>query len=289
MHSLSIVIPVERGSSRLESLLSSIRDEALRRGARWEVVLARSGTAADGYGIPALVDSFNGAGLRVRSLGVGASGQGACVRRGMLAANGSLRLALDVSGAFPIGQIDTLLTVAEDGADVVIGSRFAPDAARIGGAAPLRTLRRRVRRAMRQAMILPGVGDAGSPCMLFTRDAAESIFRIAHEASAAWRWEALSLAKATGFRMREVGVVWDASVDDAAHVGLIAGLLSARRIGRRIESLRREWGTALGEMASRAAEERRRPARGTREGDEKRGEVVLAGQRAGVGVTDLGG
>jgi dolichyl-phosphate beta-glucosyltransferase len=134
-------------------------------------------------------------------------GKGFSVRRGMLAADGELRLHCDADCTPSLPSLTRMLELIED-ADVVVGSRLAAGAS-VGRRQPLR--RRVVGRTfvdLCRLVLREPTRDLYCGFKLWREHAARETYeRVALED---WVFdaEALALARTLGFRMREVGIVW---------------------------------------------------------------------------------
>lgn len=170
-------------------------------------------------------------------------GKGYSVRRGMLAAQGDLRLHCDADCAPSLASLPRMLELIA-GADLVVGSRLAPGAA-VGQRQPLR--RRIVGRSfvlLCRALLSEPTNDLFCGFKLWRAEAAVETFdRIALEG---WTFdaEAIAMARALGFRIRETGIAWadrDGSRLSMARVlvPVVRELLEARRHVRRAAALPR--------------------------------------------------
>jgi dolichyl-phosphate beta-glucosyltransferase len=148
--------------------------------------------------------------LRVLDSGVN-RGKGSCVRRGMLAAAGDLRVFSDADLSTPIEEVERLAAAIGRGYDVAIGSRRLPDS-RVAGRQPWwRGAMGRVFNACVQRLVVPGIHDTQCGFKLFSADAARLIFprqRIEHFG---FDVEVLWIARRLGLRVAEIPVTW---VDD---------------------------------------------------------------------------
>ncbi len=145
-------------------------------------------------------------------------GKGATVRDGILAARGSYVLFSDADLATPIMEASKLIRALHDGADVAIGSREAPGAARIDEPV-LRHTMGRVFSLLVQMLLLRGFADTQCGFKAFTRDAGHRIFsRVAlysrdapiltRPAVTGFDVEVLYLALRYGYQIAEVPVEW---------------------------------------------------------------------------------
>jgi dolichyl-phosphate beta-glucosyltransferase len=135
-------------------------------------------------------------------------GKGAAIRLGMTAASGQFRLFMDADDSTTIEQIEGFWPWIEQGYDIVIGSRQI-EGARIPVRQPFyKEIAGRIGNLLIRALAVPGIMDTQAGFKLFSARSAEVIFpRITID-----RWgfdvEALAIARAHGYRVREVPITW---------------------------------------------------------------------------------
>lgn len=181
-----------------------IRDWFEARGESYEILLVdNASTDATRSHADPLLD-----GEKVRLLVNDANlGKGYSVRRGMLEANGEIRLHCDADCAPSLASLPTMLGLLESN-DLVVGSRLAPGA-QLG---QRQTLPRRfVGRGFQQccrAILAEPTRDLFCGFKLWRGEAAEDVFeRISLDG---WTYdaEAIAMARALGYRVTEAGIVW---------------------------------------------------------------------------------
>lgn len=145
-------------------------------------------------------------------------GKAYTVRTGMLAAQGRFVLFTDADGATPIEEVDKLLPLLEQGADVAIASREGSGARRIGEPWH-RHVMGRVFNLIVRIIALPGIHDTQCGFKCFRREAAQALFggmRLYGEQAGTVKGalltgfdvEVLFLARKWGYRIAEVPVAW---------------------------------------------------------------------------------
>lgn len=158
-------------------------------------------------------------------------GKGWAVRRGMLEGHGQYRLFMDADNSTAIDQVSGFLPFFHQGYEVVIGSR------RIAGAViavhqPLiRDFLGGIFRLIVRILAPLGVTDSQAGFKVFSKKAAEAIFKK----QTVFRWafdvEILAVARLMGFKIKEAPIHW---VNDLkSHVklsGMIRMLLEVLRI-----------------------------------------------------------
>jgi len=134
-------------------------------------------------------------------------GKGFSVRRGMLEATGDLRLMCDADCAASLPSLPAMEAATAD-AEVVAGVRNAPDS-QVVRHQPLyrRTVSLGFILLCRAVMSEP-LRDVFCGFKLFTGAAAQEVFTRSRIDGWVFDAEALSLARALGFRVRACGIAW---------------------------------------------------------------------------------
>jgi len=201
---LSVVIPAFNEEPRISGTLSQVVDYLAGQDYGWEVVVADDGSTDQ---TAELVGQVIVAHPNVRILRLPHRGKGWAVKHGMLAADGRYRLICDADLSVPIQQVERLLPPLQSGFDIVLGSREASGAVRIGE--PVR--RHLMGRAFNQLvsrLAVPGLADTQCGFKCFTGETAQDLFRLLTIDGFAFDVELLYLARKRGLRFSEVGVDW---------------------------------------------------------------------------------
>jgi glycosyltransferase involved in cell wall biosynthesis len=245
---LSVVIPVYNEEAEIGRILRAVRGALEARGGDWEILVVDNASTDRTRELASTLLE----GERVRLLANDANrGKGYSIRRGMLEARGELRLMCDADCEPSLASLGAMLAAARD-ADVVVGSRLAPEA-EVVRAQPLR--RRLVGSSfllLCRAIMRPPAKDVFCGFKLFRADAAEAVFARTRLDGWSFDVEALSLAQALGYRVRSCGIVWVNRPDSrlsirSTIVPVVRELLAARRYVR---------GVAAGHAAQRAESQR---------------------------------
>ncbi|MFQ5457112.1 MAG: dolichyl-phosphate beta-glucosyltransferase [Myxococcota bacterium] len=145
-------------------------------------------------------------------------GKGCAVRLGMLHARGGRFLIIDADSATPIAQWEKLRRGLEAGADIVVGSRAVPEA-RIPVAQPW--YRRPLGPAYNllvQTVLFGGIRDTQCGFKAYRADVARELFSRQRIDSFTFDPEVIFLALRRGYRVDEVGVVWNDQPDSKVSV-----------------------------------------------------------------------
>lgn len=201
---MSVIVPVFNEETEITTIVPSVRDELLRRGGEWEIlVVDNASTDATVERLePFLSDGCVRLLRNERNRGKGYS-----VRRGMLEAHGELRLICDADCAPSLVSLPAM-EMAIESCDLVAGARNAADS-QVARHQPLR------RRAASLGFIFLCRRVMGEPLRdvfcgfkLFTAAAAEDIFQRTRSEGWAFDAEVLALARALGYRVRPCGITW---------------------------------------------------------------------------------
>jgi dolichyl-phosphate beta-glucosyltransferase len=147
-------------------------------------------------------------------------GKGHAVQAGMMAATGSVRLFMDADNSTGIEHVEAFWPLLGEGYDVVIGSLAVPGTRILeGGGEPLwRRCFGQLGNLWIQAWALPGVRDSQRGFKLFSARASDEVFRRLTVFGWAFDIEALAIARARGFRVKEVPIVWNNAPDSKVRI-----------------------------------------------------------------------
>jgi dolichyl-phosphate beta-glucosyltransferase len=233
---LSIVVPAFNEAARINETLDSIQQHLDGLAFTYEVIVIADGNdrTREIVGERAARDS------RVTVGGSEARrGKGKGIREGVARARGSIVGFVDADNKTPIAEIDKILPWFDRGFDVVIGSRGMGES-RIQVAQPLyRRLGSRGFATVMHALVgLDGVRDTQCGFKFFRRSVAKHLFAEQQIDGYMFDVEILALADRAGYRIKEVGVVWQNDGD--SRLNLIAGnwqnIQDLLRIRRRLRS-----------------------------------------------------
>ena len=184
-----------------------MRDRLEALGRPWELIVVDN-ASPDGTAdaLAPLLDSDE----RIRVLRNDVNrGKGYSVRRGMLAASGELRLHCDADCAASFASLPQAARRGRGSADVVVGSRLADGrAARAPPAAAPPDRRAQRSSLLCRAVLREPTSDLFCGFKLWRETAATAVYGARELDGWMFDAETLALARALGFRLREVGVVW---------------------------------------------------------------------------------
>jgi len=226
---LSIVVPAYNEEQRLPRTLRELARWVAANQPRTEVIVVENGSTD---GTARVVRDFCREHPFVQLIADVPRGKGVAVRRGMLHATGDLRFLCDADLSMPIDELGKFLAAARDGADLAIGSREAPGAARLGEPR-LRHVMGRVFNRLVQALAVRGFQDTQCGFKLFTAAAARDLFSRARMTGWGFDPEVLFLAQRRGYRIDEVPIVWHSDSDSRVRpvhdaLAMVGDLLAIR-------------------------------------------------------------
>ena len=201
---LSVVIPTFNEEARIADSLSRVIEYLQGQDYSWEVVVADDGSTDRTVGLvgQAIVDHPD-----VRILHLQHRGKGWAVKNGMLAAEGEFRLLCDADLSVPIQQIERLLPPTGPMADIVLGSREADGAVRIGEPTG-RHIMGRIFNRLVSSLAVPGLADTQCGFKIFRAEAVWDLFPRLTLDGFAFDVELIHLAGKRGLTYSEVGVDW---------------------------------------------------------------------------------
>jgi glycosyltransferase involved in cell wall biosynthesis len=169
---LSVVIPAYNEARRIAQSVNTVIDYLRTRPYTWQLLVIDDGSIDETRNIAH--DLCEGK-PELTIIGNEHRGKAFTVRTGVLASRGDYVVFSDADLAVPITALEPMLHRFREGADVVIASREAPGARRVGEPA-YRHLMGRVYNLVYQLLILPGVQDSQCGFKGFTRAAADTLF-----------------------------------------------------------------------------------------------------------------
>jgi glycosyltransferase involved in cell wall biosynthesis len=219
---LSIVVPAYNEEAVIGRFIASVRSDVERTGLTWESIIVDDGSSDRTRAIARDASNADG---RIRLVEAPHRGKGAAVRQGLIAAHGEWVLMADADLSMPWDNLSRFLDAAaeQNGPQVIIGSREAPGAARIGESRG-RRVSGRIFNALVRIFALPGIRDSQCGYKMLSAEAVTTLAPHLTIDGFAFDVELLYLARLAGFRIREVGITCHCRQDSRVRVR--AGLAS---------------------------------------------------------------
>lgn len=216
MH-LSVVIPAYNESKRIGATLEAIGAWLQSQSFASEIVVVdnrSSDSTAD------VARSYHARFPFLRVIREDRPGKGYAVTAGMRFATGEVRLFMDADNSTTVDHYGKMRPFLDRGYDVVIGSLAVPGAVIVrGGGEPLwRVILGKLGNLWIQLWAVPGIWDTQRGFKVFTAKAANEIF--SRMTSFGWGFdvEVLAIARARGFRIKEVPVTWNNPPDTRVNI-----------------------------------------------------------------------
>ncbi len=207
MH-ISVVIPAYNESVRIGRTLQAVGSWLKSRQYDAEIIVVNNRSTDDTADV---VRNFMQAYHAIRLIDEPKPGKGHAVTTGMLFATGRIRLFMDADNSTTIDHLVSMEPYLERGYDVVIGSLAVPGAHVVrGGGEPLwRVVLGKLGNLWIQLWAVPGIWDTQRGFKVFTAKAANDIFRRMTIFGWGFDVEVLAIARAHGYRIKEVPITWD--------------------------------------------------------------------------------
>jgi len=223
---LSIVVPAFNEAARIADTLSKVAAEIDHLGIDAEVLVVDDGSTD---ATASIVADASRSDRRIKLVRAPHAGKGAAVRRGMLEATGAWRFLADADLSMPISELQRFMPASAKGfgaaslafaersgeqsasatlpADVVVGSREAAGATRVGEPWSRHAIGRVFNWCVK-LLVLRGVDDTQCGFKLFSVHAAETLFPWQRLDGFGFDVEILFLAQRAGLVIRELPVTW---------------------------------------------------------------------------------
>ena len=206
---ISIVIPTYNESARIIQTLEKIFNYMEKGKNRFEVIVSDDGSRDNTTGV--IEQKFSGkSNLRILRRPVN-KGKGLTVKEGVVNSKGDVVLFSDADLSTPIEEIDKLLKFIEQGFDVVIGSRNLKDPDVEVQKTAHRFVMGRIFSVLIGLFVFWGTKDTQCGFKMFTRKAADEVFKRQKLEGFSFDVELIYLAKKLGFKVKEVPVNWHES------------------------------------------------------------------------------
>ena len=212
---VSVVIPAYNEEARLGPTLDAIVDYFKQRQTSFEIIVVDDGSM-DGTAHIAVqkLDHVSYQILKNQSN----QGKGYSVRRGVLAARGTMVLFVDSDLSTPIEDFDKLELALQDGYDIAIGSRALSSSHVEIHQNFLRETMGKTFNVIARLLSFRGIHDSQCGFKAFKQKAAKALFERQKLNGFCFDAEILFLAQKMGYRVQEVGVRWRNSSSSKVHI-----------------------------------------------------------------------
>jgi dolichyl-phosphate beta-glucosyltransferase len=204
---LSVIIPAYNEEARLPKTLAEACEWLKRRLPNDHEVLVVDDGSSDGTtdAVRALMATCSSIKLIEQPEN---RGKGAAVRRGMLEAEGEVRLFMDADHSTHIREVEKVFDAMEKGADVVAASRQHPESDIEVHQSWLREHMGKSFNLIMRSIVGLSMADTQCGFKAFTAEAAETVFKQARLDGFSFDVEVLYLAMQAGYSLAEIPVKW---------------------------------------------------------------------------------
>lgn len=202
---LSIVIPAYNEEKRIVKTLNRIVEYMDNKD--YEILVVNDGSKDKTVEVVEEVKEAVNNKVRIIN-NPGNKGKGYSVKNGMLYAKGDLLLFSDADLSTPIEELEKLLPFVEWRYGVVIGSRALKESDVKVHQPFYRELMGKFFNKIVRLLAVKGIRDTQCGFKLFTREAADKVFKLQKLDGFSFDVEILYLAKKLGFKIKEVPIIW---------------------------------------------------------------------------------
>jgi len=201
---LSIIVPAFNEAARILRTINDIREEVTRLDVDAELIVVDDGSVDETAEIVSRVAQSD---ARVKLVRAAHAGKGATVRRGMIEARGAWRFLADADLSMPISELQRFLDAAAQDGDVIVGSREASGARRVGEPWSRHVIGRVFNWSVK-LLVIRGIDDTQCGFKLFSARAAQVLFPLQQLDGFGFDVEILFLARRAGLVIREIPITW---------------------------------------------------------------------------------
>lgn len=201
---ISIVIPVYNEENRISKTLTNLTNYLDNQEYSWEIIIVDDGSSDNTAEQikPYLKD------LRIKLINLPHSGKGSAIQKGMLSANGKIRLMCDADMAMPVKYIADFISEINDKAyDIVIGSRQISGSKRFNESG-FRHLMGRVYNFWIKILLISDYQDTQCGFKAFTASSAAKIFPFQQLKGFGFDVEILVIASLKKYKLKELPIEW---------------------------------------------------------------------------------
>lgn len=202
---LSVIIPAYNEAKRLPLTLMDIDKHLEKVRFPYEIIIVDNNSNDSTRDV---AQRFVSIMKNVRVIECKIQGKGAAVKRGMLEAQGEIRLFTDADNSTAITHFFNMEHYFNEGYDVVIGSRDIEGATMEPPQPWYRRLLGDAGNIFIQCMLLRGIKDTQCGFKAFSERAAKEVFPPSIIGGWGFDVEILALAKKYGFKIKEIPVRW---------------------------------------------------------------------------------
>lgn len=204
---LSVIIPAYNEEKRIAKTLTDVDGYLSKQAYDYEIIVMVNNSRDRTYDIVREMEA--GPIKKATAVNLAMGGKGNAVRRGILdKAEGDIIMFMDADNASPISEMEKFFPEFENGADVVIGSRYLNPETVKHHQALYRIVLSRAANLLIQLLAVPGIKDTQLGFKAFKKECAKDIFRLVTISRWGFDMEVLTIARARGYKIKEVAISW---------------------------------------------------------------------------------
>jgi len=231
---LSVIIPAYNEEKRITSTLGQMHKFLVGKDYDYEVIVVDDGSTDGTLGEIEKSELVQAGKARAVSYDQN-RGKGYAVKTGILESKGEYILVCDADMSTPIEELGRFFKLISGGNDVVIGSRSLSDSDVRIHQPWYREKMGKTFNLFIKMILMGGFQDTQCGFKLFKRDVARVIAQKLKIDGFCFDVEMLYLAKKFGYRVKEIGVIWNNSPDSKvkvvdSSVGMFLDLFKIKRI-----------------------------------------------------------
>lgn len=214
---ISIIIPTFNEERRVSSTLRKVREYFSNKNFQYEVVVVDDGSTDNTVTVVEKESLYFENFIFIEN--IKNMGKGYSVKKGMLEASGELKLFMDADSSVDIKTLDSFVKYIKSGADIIIGSIEVPGSSIKDDNLGYRRLFGRYSKIIIRTLATPGIYDTQRGFKLFTKQAADTVFK--RQTIDRWGFdiEIIVIAQCNNLNIREVPVDWKNSKASSVHIG----------------------------------------------------------------------
>ncbi|KKS44171.1 hypothetical protein A2567_02705 [Candidatus Azambacteria bacterium RIFOXYD1_FULL_42_11] len=214
---LSVIIPAYNEENEIKATLEAIYNYFSKQNYSWEAIIVSDGSSD--RTVEAVSEFISNKPEFSAIANTKNNGKGYVVRQGMIQAQGDYRLFTDADNSTSIEQIENFWPHFDEGYDIVIGSIEVPGSKIYEHAQWYRRLLGKYSKYLIRIVAgLWSIHDTQRGFKCFSAKAAGDIFSKTKIDRFGFDIEVLALAKKTGYKIKEVPVVWNNPGDSSVHI-----------------------------------------------------------------------
>lgn len=202
-YDLSIIIPAFNEEKRVGKTL----EEVVKYAPNAEIICVNDGSTDRTSDV---VKQFD----RVRLIELDRNyGKGYAVQKGIMEAKGRHLMFIDADHSVQIHQIEKMMPEFENGAHIVIGSRYLPDSYIQNKQPKYRTFISRMGNFLIKLFLINNIKDTQCGIKVFEHNAAKQIFSRQKTRRFSFDMEILTIAQSLGYQIKEIPIRWEYTAD----------------------------------------------------------------------------